>query len=592
MSGILGAVLFLFGVPGAAAQEQHSLQPNFVVILVDDAALMDFGAYGGEARTPNIDALARRGAIFTQYRTSPLCAPSRAMLLTGIDNHRTGVATIPEVLPAEHAGMPGYSMALEPGVLTLADRLRQAGYRTYMTGKWHLGSGAEDLPNSHGFERSFALDASGADNWEQRSYMPFYDEAPWYEDGVPATLPEDFYSSRFIVDRMIDYLDDDRRVAAPRSRPFFAYLAFQAIHIPVQAPPHFTDNYDGVYDEGWHALRIDRWHRAQGLGLVPRGAPLASMPAGLRVWDRLAPADRRLLAARMQVNAGMLEAMDHHVGRLISYLEERGDLDNTVFVVTSDNGPEPSRADDDARMRLWLMLNGYRLDADRIGERGSYGFIGPEWASAAASPSALFKFYASEGGVRVPLVVAGPGVASGRIDARAFVTDIAPTLLELAGVGAEADAGVPITGRSLLPVLQNGDESIYRGDDAIGIEVAGNAALYRGDYKIVRNLPPFGDGRWRLFNIVLDPGETRDLASERPDLLAEMEVDYAEYARRMGVLEMPPGYDSREQIDANTRDRFMKQYWWVPILFGSMVLLIISLLWRFGIRRFFRRTAL
>ena len=176
-------------------------RPNVVLLLVDDAALMDFGAYGGEARTPNIDALAARGALFTNYHTSPLCSPSRAMILTGVDNHRTGVATIEEVLPPEQHNKPGYSLHLEPGVVTIAARLKQAGYRTYMTGKRHLGHGAGDLPDGHGFDRSFALDASGADNWEQKPYMPYYQYAPWFEDGKPADLPKDFYSSQFIVDR-------------------------------------------------------------------------------------------------------------------------------------------------------------------------------------------------------------------------------------------------------------------------------------------------------------------------------------------------------------------------------------------------------
>jgi len=208
---------------------------------------MDFGVYGGEAQTPNIDALAARGAMFTQYRTSPLCSPTRAMLLTGLDNHKTGIATIPEVLPAEQEGKPGYSMALEPSVLTIADRLRDKGYRTLMSGKWHMGEEANEMPQTHGFDRSFALAASGADNWEDKSYMPYYAEAPWFEDGIEASLPEGFYSSEFIVDKMISYLED-----TDASKPFLAYLPFQAIHIPVQAPPEFTAKYKGRFDEGWH----------------------------------------------------------------------------------------------------------------------------------------------------------------------------------------------------------------------------------------------------------------------------------------------------------------------------------------------------
>jgi arylsulfatase/uncharacterized sulfatase len=157
-------------------------------------------------------------------------------------------------------------MRLEPGVKTIANRLRDAGYQTFMTGKWHLGHGEGELPNSHGFDRSFALGASGADNWEQKSFIPFYENAPWFEDGEPATLPEDFYSSRFLVDKMIEYLE-----GRDRASPFFAYVAFQAIHIPVQAPREFTERYAGVFHQGWKAARLRRFERARSLGLVPAG---------------------------------------------------------------------------------------------------------------------------------------------------------------------------------------------------------------------------------------------------------------------------------------------------------------------------------
>ena len=158
----------------ASAADVKSPRPNFVVLLIDDGAFTDLGAYGGEAHTPNMDMLAGRGALFTSYHTSPLCSPSRAMLLTGIDNHRTGVATIPETLPAGQQGKHGYSMFLEQGVDTVATRLKAAGYRTYMSGKWHLGHGPGQLPDGHGFDHSLALDASGADNWQQKPYMPYY----------------------------------------------------------------------------------------------------------------------------------------------------------------------------------------------------------------------------------------------------------------------------------------------------------------------------------------------------------------------------------------------------------------------------------
>jgi len=566
------ALLSGFGI--TAVQAQAPEQPNVVIMLVDDAALMDFGIYGGEARTPNIDRLAASGAMFTQYRTSPLCSPSRAMLLTGMDNHLTGIATIPEVLPEQHVGQPGYTMSLEPGVLTLADRLRPEGYQTFMTGKWHMGSGKGDLPSDHGFDRSFALDASGADNWQDKSYMPYYHDAPWYEDGKAAKLPDEFYSSEFIVDKMIEYLGD-----ASADAPFFAFLGFQAIHIPVQAPPEFTANYDSVYDEGWHALREARHQRAMTLGLIPQDAPLAPMPDGSRNWGDLSDEDRVLYTARMQVNAGMLEAMDVHIGRLIDHLEQTGEFENTIFVITSDNGPEHNRGDNDSRLAFWMRLNGYHVDLEGMGEQGSWGFIGPEWANAAASPGALYKFYMAEGGIRAPLIMSGPGIEAQRVDAMSLVSDVAPTVLDIVGASSP-DAEAAMTGRSLWPLLSGAADRVYGPEDAIGMEVSGNSALYKGDYKITRHMPPTGDATWRLYNMATDPGETRDLSLEIPEKKTELLAEYQAYAQRVGVLEMPENYNSLEQIEANTLAKLRKQYGWILVLAGMVFLILLYGLWR------------
>jgi arylsulfatase A-like enzyme len=575
------AVVAFFLAAGEAAPQADPVpaRPNIVILIIDDAAFMDLGAYGGEARTPNIDALAARGSLFTRYYSSPLCSPSRAMLLTGMDNHLTGVSTIPEVLPKAHEGQPGYTMRLEPGVATLAERLKPLGYRTLMTGKWHLGSGEGDLPKAHGFDRSFALDASGADNWEDKSYMPYYADAPWYEDDLPASLPDDFYSSEFIVDQMMTYMDEGDAEA-----PFFAYLAFMAVHIPVQAPPEFTANYAGVYDAGWDATRTARWERAKERGYVPADAALAPMPANFRPWDSLPAEEQKLYAARMQVNAGMLEAMDHHIGRLIEHLKSTGQYDNTVFVVTSDNGPEPSRGDTDPRLKFWMDLNGYHLDLEGMGEKGSWAFIGPEWAMAAASPHDKFKFLGSEGGIRVPFIMSGAGLGEGgRVDARAFVTDVAPTLLALAGGGPEPDGAKPMTGRNLVPLLRGETSAVYGPDDAIVIEVSGNAAVIKGDYKLTRNQLPHGDARWRLYDLSKDPGETTDLSASFPEIYDDLSTEYTAYSKRVGVLEVPEGYNSLDEVTRHSLVRQQERY--RPFLIGGGIALFALiaggvLLWR------------
>lgn len=593
MSGqcLAAAMAFLVAMLAAPVSSNETLigtgsdqRPNVVVILVDDAGLTDFAPFGGEAKMPAIQTLAERGIKFSNYHTSPLCAPSRAMLLTGIDNHRTGIATVPEVLTANQAGQPGYSMFLEPGVRTLADRLKAEDYRTYMTGKWHLGSGAQDLPNSHGFDRSFALDASGADNWEQKPYIGYYDFAPWYEDGKPADLPEDFYSSKFIVDRMIRYLESDKQ--PNRRQPFFSYLAFQAIHIPVQAPREVTDSYNGVYDQGWHQLRKMRHQRAIALGLIAPDTALAEMPASSQDWGNLSPRDRALYARAMQVQAAMLESMDSHIGRFVEYLDGRGELDNTLFIVTSDNGPEPSYPLDISGMKAWMSFNGYNHRLDNLGEKGSMVAIGPEWASASASPLNMFKFYAAEGGIRVPLIIAGPNIESQNWQpAMVMVTDIAPTVLDYLEVKDQHKEAVAITGRSMMPLLEGSATEIYADDEAIGMEVSGNSALIKGDYKLSRNSPPHGDNIWRLYNLAADPGESQDLRALQPEKFDLMMEDYNKYASEFGVIPLLAGFDYLEQARRNSIKNLMQSNWRGLALSAVVVLTLFWLI----IRRVRRR---
>lgn len=562
------AALAVFA-PVASARDAAvaAKRPNIVMIVVDDAALMDFGAFGGEARTPNIDRLARSGAMFTAYHTSPLCSPSRAMLLTGVDNHRAGVATIEEILPPEQKDKPGYGLSFAPGVWTVARRLKADGYRTLMVGKWHLGHGPGALPDSHGFDRSLALDASGADNWAPKPYMPYYTEAPWFEDGKPAKMPKAYYSSDMMVDRLKGYIDEK----PAGGQPFFAYLAFQAVHIPVQAPKEYSDRYRGRFDGGWEATRRARLERARALGLLPPDAAARPLPADARAWDALTPKERAIYARSMEVYSGMIEAMDANIGRLMAHLEARGELDDTLFVVTSDNGPEPSDPVHAPGMNLWMLRNGYHWRLRGLGEEGSLAFIGKEWASALSAPGNRYKFYASEGGVRVPLVISGPGVNPGvRVASPAFVTDIVPTLVDYAGAGDQPGAAA-MDGASLRPVLTGAADRTHAEDKPVGLEVSGNAALFRGDFKITRDMPPVGDGQWRLYNLARDPGETTDLATAEPALFRQMLADYAAYEKRVGVQPLPEGYTTQKQLMNNAMAKQRGQL----ILSGVVLLAIV-----------------
>jgi len=531
-------------------------RPNIVVLLADDWGFSDVGAFGSEIATPNLDALAQLGTRFSNFHVTASCSPTRSMLLTGVDNHRNGVGNMRETIPQEHKGKPGYLSVLNERVVTIASLLKDAGYRTYVAGKWHVGKEPHNLPDQRGFDRSIVQGDSGSDNWETgKRYLDLTDKVYWFEDGKEAIMPREFYSSEYYVDRMINYIQSDNNASDKSRQPFFAYVAFQANHIPVQAPRSFIDKYKGRYKEGWTALRQARRDRAIALGLLPKDTPMVTMST-TKDWETLTPAEQAYQARRMEVYAGMAEAMDYHVGRLITALKQSGQYDNTIFMFMSDNGAEASDPYAMLSARLWLDMH-YNSDIDKLGDKGAYSIIGPSWSSAAASPLSTYKFYAGEGGIRVPLIIAGKGMQQNRIhQSFTHISDIAPTILDLANTPRPNGSyqGQPVEtmhGSSLIPVLFDGKDRVHPADENIGYELSGNQALFRGDYKLVKNLPPVGDGRWHLYDIQLDPGETRDLQSSLPEVFSSMQTAYAQYAKDNGVLPMPEGYEPTQQVFTN-----------------------------------------
>lgn len=562
--------LLLLGMSSLQAQsDTTSSLPNIVVILLDDVGIMDLGAYGGEAATPNMDALAQRGMMFTNYHTSPVCAPSRAMLLTGSDSHLTGVPNIPEFLTADHQRQPGYQGTLNTKVKTVATRLKEVGYNTYVAGKWHLGHAESNLPSNRGFDRTFILDSSGGDNYDNKGYLPIKPTSEWYQDGKIVPLPKDFYSSKTHVDKMIEFMEAEKA----KDQPFFAYFPSQAVHMPLQAPKEFVAKYRDTYKAGWLALRKQRFQKAKQLGIIPQNMILGDMLPVLRKWDKLSEADQQEAINDMAVHAGMLEAVDYHIGRYIDYLKKKGLYENTIFIVTSDNGPEGGFPPGVSIMKPWMLWQGYHRDANRLGEDGYYGAIGTEFASATASPFAFFKTYTGEGGLRVPFVISGKNIPKGQNNAFTMVTDITPTILEIAGVNTtNLPSEVPITGKSMQPLLTGEVDRIYADDEPVGIESAGSSALFKGDWKIMRNAKPHGDLVWRLYNIAIDPGETNDLSKEEPEIFAELIRDYADYTQKYGVLEMGPNYEAHKVVLAKVQR--IAFYAALPWLIGALVLVL------------------
>lgn len=533
-----------------APQEQQ--RPNFLVILADDLGWSDLGAFGGEIRTPNLDQLALKGVRFTGLHTAPTCSPTRSMLLSGTDNHVAGVGTMAESLrltPAL-AGRPGYEGYLNDRVASVAELLSQGGYRTVMSGKWHLGLTEERSPSARGFERSFSLGQGLSNFWgeDQSEAWGAAGGNPIYRDGLKqVAYPKGTYTTDYFTDRLIGFLEEGKS----DPRPFFAYLAYTAPHWPIMAPEENVAKYRGRYDQGYEALRAERLAKQKELGLIaPDTQPHDFV--GVKPWASLSADEKAFEARKMEVYAGMVDRLDQNVGRVIATLKQQGKYDNTVIIFLSDNGPEgndirsPSAfVNDPAALERLGIDNSY----SNVGKPNSYLGYGPGWAQANSSPSQLVKGYPTEGGTRVTAFASGKGVVGdGRIArGNLSVQDITPTLLDLAGVQHPSTfngrAIAPLRGHSLKAVLQAEKEEVRGANEALGTELFFRRALRLGDWKAVflpptSNLYPrngVGDGKWKLYNLKDDPSERNDLSAANPEKLAELVNHWQRYAQETGV---------------------------------------------------------
>lgn len=522
-------------------------RPNFLVIVADDLGFSDLGAFGGEINTPNLDRLAYQGVRFTDFHSAPACSPTRAMLLTGTDHHIAGIGTMLEVAVPGFQGAPGYEGYLNDRVVALPELLRDAGYLTLMSGKWHLGATIETSPWARGFERSFALLPAGASHYGGGGGGFLSVPTQYTEDDHFVTVGEDFYSSDYYTDTLLRYLGER---SPDDERPFFAYLPFQAPHWPLQAPDEFIATYRGRYDAGPDVLREERLAALKRLGLCPPDVEAHPVVAdGAPEWDDMSDDERARSARSMEVYAGMVDRMDWNIGRVVDYLSETGELDNTVVIFLSDNGAEGAIVEA-------MPLRGPQIAAqiekycdnslDNLGRPSSYIWYGPRWAQAATAPSRLHKAFTTEGGIRVVGFATWPGFERQGEIGTAFTTamDIAPTVLELAGVehpGASYRGRqvAPMQGRSMVGYLSGGAHSVHDAQTGTGWELFGRRAIRQGDWKALHLPAPYGPGVWQLYDLAADPGEIHDLAAEHPDKLAELVALWERYVADNGVIVEP-----------------------------------------------------
>jgi len=536
---LISIALVLSGPSGLVLAKNTDQRPNFLLVVADDLGWTDLGAFGGEIDTPNLGTLAESGIKFTDFHVSVSCSPTRSMLLSGNDNHIAGLGNMGELLTKNQVGKPGYEGHLNDRVVSLAEVLRDAGYHTYMSGKWHLGHKPGTLPFDRGFDRSLSMLYGGASNWaDMHGILPMNDPALYTQGGkFLDSLPDDFYSSRSYVDFLMDAIRENRS----DGKPFLAYLAFTAVHDPVQVPEPWLSKYRGKYDAGYEVLKANRWKTAKKIGVVPQSAELADRHPMIKPWDKLSKDERAVEARGMEVYAGMLEAMDYHYGRIVDFLKDIGEYDNTFIIFLSDNGANPWYSDDYPEVREKKFQDKFDNSLDHIGHPGSNYAYGMGFASGSAGPLDKFKMTVGEGGIRSPLLISGPSIKGGReCDSFAYATDIMPTILELAGVDYPAKFRnrkvEPMRGRSMVGLLDGTKKAIYGATEFVGGEMGGGKWMRQGDFKAVLVPAPYGTGVWQLFNVVEDPGEAKDLSKVMPDKLKTLQAAWDRYAKEVSVV--------------------------------------------------------
>jgi len=498
-------------------------RPNIVLIMADDMGYSDLGCYGGEIPTPNLDRLAANGLRMSQFYNGARCCPTRASLLTGLYAHQAGIGGM--VNAGADTRPPGpYQGYLNDRCATIAEVLRDAGYDTAMSGKWHVGESRPHWPTDRGFNEYFGLISGAANYFDPTKSKAGGVVRQMARNDQPWEPPTDgsFYMTDAITDEAVRMVAE--RVG--RGKPLFLYVAYTAPHWPLHAWPEDIARHRGRYRKGWDALRAERHRRQLEMGLLDPKWPLSPRDETAPAWDEIDEDRRDEMDHKMAVYAAQVECMDRGIGRIVGELERRGELEDTLMLFLSDNG---------ACAETGLFGFDNRKNGLPPGGVDSYMSYGLCWANASNTPFRLYKQWVHEGGTATPLIAHWPSVIPhpGRIDHQAgHIIDVMPTCCEAAGAGypTPLDGGglTPLEGRSLLPVLEGG---IREPHAVLCWEHIGHQAIRQGRWKLVRrkNQP------WELYDIEADRTELNNLADGQPERVAELKARFEEWAARCGV---------------------------------------------------------
>ncbi len=496
--------------------------PNVLLILADDLGFSDLGCYGGEIETPHLDELAAGGVRFSQFYNSAKCSPSRAALITGHYPHAAGVGDVTATVKRVRRPGAYQGYLKKDSILTLAEVLGSAGYRTYLSGKWHMGETKPHWPLTRGFDRYFGL-ISGASSYyelikdQPRDRIMALDSSRWEP---PA---EGLYMTDALTDSAVAMII--RHQAEFPDRPFFQYLAYTAPHWPLHAPDDAIAKYEHHYNQGWDATRRARLERIKTLGLLPHPPDLSAREPEVPPWTEAG--NRSDWARRMAVHAAMVDRMDAGIGQVVATLKATGQFDNTIIIFLSDNGASAES----------LEERGLHDPGTPIGRRGSYVGIQAPWANVSDAPFRKYKLHLYEGGISTPFILHYPGSRAPQGSIRhqpAHLIDVLPTVLDIANVPyPDRNGGVPakpLSGVSLLPAMLDGAKHFNR---PLFWEFSGRRAMRDGDWKIVRPRK----GEWELYNLREDRAEQNNLAASQPERLAAMVAAWEAWAKEVGVFD-------------------------------------------------------